>query len=306
MDDKIMKSHDRPVPRLLSEKEHWLYIMVVAFSLILSVSIQQPHELYMWHYPHKGKIIAGFGLIYIVVTCVFYKLLPILFKKTFSPDRWMIRREITALLIQFFSTGVVNWFYALWLISYYQPGIRSFFDMQWHTLEYGIFPIVVLLLYKDVRNLYRNWMLAEKTIEVLVCQQVEVQHHQPVELNKTVYDADKIYLFKTDGNYLYFWVEKNGNSIKRCYQGTMKKLEDQLNGYPQFMRCHNSFMVNTDKLENAWGNSNGMHLKLKNFDTVIPVSSSHTKEFMEICIEKQCLAPTRLMKSKNSFRKFRK
>jgi len=55
-------------------------------------------------------------------------------------------------------------------------------------------------------------------------------------------------------------------------RSTMRKMEDAVSNWPQFVRCHRTFMVNFDKIEKVSGNAQGYRLHLVDVGETIPVS----------------------------------
>ncbi|MPM32095.1 hypothetical protein SDC9_78654 [bioreactor metagenome] len=87
-------------------------------------------------------------------------------------------------------------------------------------------------------------------------------------------------------------IEAAGNYAKICYTeenktrstlilATMKLLESQLSGYPQFSRCHKSYIVNLKKVKKVLGNSHGYKLEIPEIDYQVPVSRSYAETFIK-------------------------
>lgn len=51
-------------------------------------------------------------------------------------------------------------------------------------------------------------------------------------------------------------------------------MEENLAEFPEFYRCHRTYIVNLQKVKHISGNAQGYKLHLENIDTLIPVSRS--------------------------------
>lgn len=55
-------------------------------------------------------------------------------------------------------------------------------------------------------------------------------------------------------------------------RSTLRRMEDALASWPQFFRCHRTYLVNLDKVAHVSGNAQGYRLHLEGLDDTIPVS----------------------------------
>jgi len=58
----------------------------------------------------------------------------------------------------------------------------------------------------------------------------------------------------------------------RMLRSTLRKMEDALAAWPQFFRCHRTYLVNFDTIEKVSGNAQGYRLHLRDLEETIPVS----------------------------------
>jgi len=105
---KIREYLDREHPHLLTEKYGWLYLTAAALFVALSINHQQPHGLHDWQHPYKWGILAGFGLIPMVIFAAIYILLPRIFSGSFTKTNWNYRKEISSQAIFFVTAATVN------------------------------------------------------------------------------------------------------------------------------------------------------------------------------------------------------
>lgn len=88
----------------------------------------------------------------------------------------------------------------------------------------------------------------------------------------TTYNVNDILLLKSGGNYVEIF-HKNGKSVgKHLIRQTLSNLEETLTGYPQFIRPHRCYLVNTTYSKKLSSVSGNYTLNLHGIDFDIPVS----------------------------------
>jgi DNA-binding LytR/AlgR family response regulator len=80
-------------------------------------------------------------------------------------------------------------------------------------------------------------------------------------------------------NYSRFVWLKGDEINEKILRVTLKKIEDQIVG-GNIIRCHRSYIINTNFHYTIRGNSNGYRLTSKQFRDVIPISRSLGKEIV--------------------------
>lgn len=101
-------------------------------------------------------------------------------------------------------------------------------------------------------------------------------------LHGGIYPVETILYFKEIENYCYMNYSSNGRQVEIYLKISLKKMQDLLKPYPWFVKCHCSYVVNTEKILKSIGPKRKMTLRLQNCKTEIPVSKSHANEFIEV------------------------
>ena len=83
------------------------------------------------------------------------------------------------------------------------------------------------------------------------------------------------------GNYVTVHYLEDNEIRQKSIRTTLQQIIDDLEAYPQFVRCHRAFIVNISNVTNVRGNSHAYKLSLKNMDGEVPVSKSYTKSIKE-------------------------
>jgi len=99
------------------------------------------------------------------------------------------------------------------------------------------------------------------------------------ELN--FYPVEFLYA-ESDGNYVIFYLNKEGLLKKEMIRNSINNIEQQLSNIPYFFRTHRAFIVNLKKVTSKQGNTLGYIIKLAETESKIPVSRQNTKAFNEL------------------------
>ncbi|WP_375561598.1 7TM diverse intracellular signaling domain-containing protein [Bernardetia sp. OM2101] len=104
-------------------------------------------------------------------------------------------------------------------------------------------------------------------------------------------EADNLLYIQTADNYLEIFFLENQSISKKLIRNTLKSISEMLeNDFPQFFRCHKSYLINLHQVKHISGNAQGYKLHLFYGEELIPVSrknNSIIKEKLEIFTKKQ-------------------
>jgi DNA-binding LytR/AlgR family response regulator len=78
-------------------------------------------------------------------------------------------------------------------------------------------------------------------------------------------------------NYAEVYFEESGQVSRKVVRNSLKNLEASLN-LPTMLRCHKSYLVNTNRINHVSGNAQGYKLHFKGTDLLIPVSRQMNDE----------------------------
>ncbi|MEM7382486.1 MAG: LytTR family DNA-binding domain-containing protein [Bacteroidota bacterium] len=99
-----------------------------------------------------------------------------------------------------------------------------------------------------------------------------------IENREVRFNRKNLLFISSEGNYLAFHFLKDHTKTSALYRGRLKKLEEDLENYPEFFRCHRSLIININHVESTKGNSQGLSVKLLQHDDFLPVSRPNIKE----------------------------
>ena len=91
-------------------------------------------------------------------------------------------------------------------------------------------------------------------------------------------DSQNVLHAKAEGNYIELFLRNGSKTIKIL---TMKRLENILDSYPNYIRTHRSYIVNINQIDSITGNAQGYKLQIKDCVNIIPVSRNMISMFDE-------------------------
>ncbi len=141
------------------------------------------------------------------------------------------------------------------------------------------FPYFLYVSYVHIKNVVKkleddkNRSLSESKL----IQDIALKDENSVV--KLVLKTDNLLFIRSADNYVEINYLENDILSKSLLRNSIKKLEPDFFN-TRIIRCHRSFIVNTDKIEIAKKTPTGFNLKLTRFsDSIIPVSKSYISEF---------------------------
>ena len=225
---------------------------------------------------NKLLIIAGYGLISFTITGLTLISIAIFFKE----HQWTILHQIFFYLVLLSFISLANFYYTqnLFPSFNYNP-----FGFILYTLAVGIFPIIFLTI------VYQNFLNKNHTIESDKVNQalqsitgqtassIETISFKSTQGQQLTIEQKNILFIESTANYLevYYLQDDKMNTDK--FRGTLKALLEKLN--PTFRKTHRAYVVNTQYIEQATGNAQGLKLSLKESNMSVPVSRTYVKEF---------------------------
>ena len=90
-------------------------------------------------------------------------------------------------------------------------------------------------------------------------------------------DRNNILFIQANDNYVTIHFLDQGDVKRRMLRNTLKDIENQLAS--PIVKCHRSYLVNSNRIQEIFGNMNNSKLVLDGFNGEIPVSRSYVKAF---------------------------
>lgn len=228
--------------------------------------------------------------------CVVHALIPsLLFLFLFSliqrinsiDEKWQVKEEVLVILGYLILVGIFN--FLVRDLIYNNPdnwSVHHFWVELKNTLLAGILFIFIFIPF-NFKRLHDRYQ--EKSVRLIplhpLFKSSENENTIPIITQLKVDDFEleiNHFLFaKSEKNYVEIYLERENKIQKLVKRITMSELENQLKAVYFVAKTHRSYLLNLKKIENISGNAQGYQLKLKNFESVIPVSRNKISFFEE-------------------------
>ena len=172
------------------------------------------------------------------------------------------------------SIGVANGI-AISLYERQPVSMELLFTFQGYTLVPGLLISTLAILIHYNLVLRKRLIAAEKTnknlyikeeIPIIDCQENLYFHGISVHQILFITSAD---------NYIEICFFENNKKKRKLIRGTLDKAEQQLSENEHIIRCHRSYIVNTNFISTINGNAAGYILKIQKCDEEVPVSRKY-------------------------------
>ncbi len=252
-------------------------IFFISVVLGLFLFFLQPFN--MNELPLKEKFIASgiFAIITFAVLSFNLLVLPSYFTKFFANEKWVIYKEILWNTWLVSNLAISYYFYAQYTEIYSFSGLTFA-----KIVLVGIVPISALVFFNQNRllklNLTDAMELNKKILSKINSENNTVVFESEYKNDSTTLVVSTIVMIKSAGNYTeIYWKEKNKIN-KHLIRMKLQEVEILLINYNFIFRCHRTYLINTDLIEKAEGNSQGLRVSLKNIDIQVPVSRPYVQQ----------------------------
>jgi len=225
------------------------------------------------------------GVIVFIFMFLFHITLPWLIQKVpQNRNEGVIPYYITGFLIFVFS-AVAFAFYLKYVgsqhISYY---------IMFKIVVICLAPPTALRLYDIFRKLQQQ---NESLIKEKKLMQNQLESYEEDNLNKTIeFDSDSktenfslpvsdIAFIKSADNYVEIVYKENNDLRKKLIRNTLKNIELLVRQYSNFIRCHRTYIVNTQYIEKLNRKLNNYWLTIKGYSEQLAVSRQHLLKVKE-------------------------
>ena len=212
---------------------------------------------------------------------------PLLLPDYFNEDKWTVGKNILFLLLATLFVGSLLWYCS----TIYKDGkelpIVSLPLFLMYTFLVGAIPIF-FSVYLNEKNLRRNRRHKIKEIKKFKEKRIlenkktlktEIIIYSDNQKEKIVFNINNLVYVTSQGNYASFFLKLEDNKLKeKILRVTLSKIEQELEPYTKVIRCHKSYIVNTNFMADISGNARGYILISNLLSIEIPVSRSFSKQ----------------------------
>ncbi|WP_343829865.1 LytTR family DNA-binding domain-containing protein [Psychroflexus lacisalsi] len=253
-------------PTLRNNKEMCYSALVISVLVYFFLAVFQPFGTYNFHHTYKYVILLAYPLI----AFTFFFSSELIVKRFF--DNWNWKKEVYKNMSALLICAFISYLYLNTVIHRTPFNLTAFLYLVAFTLVIGI-PICAINILAKYVFLKNNNVLFENSSQNFTIENIE---NPPLVIIPDVGDCIKLsqenFLYaKSDGNYSFLHYFDKGTNQRKLLRLSLKSLEEQICDETIF-RCHRSYILNANKIQNKTGNSQGYKLSLIQVKDKIPVS----------------------------------
>lgn len=244
-------------------------------------------------------ILIHFVLITVFGTAVPLILFPKVFKGFYAPDKWTIGKHIAnnLLFVLLLSIEIIVYEQILLpglniehtSISFLGEGYTRIiltdllvaFAIAVAPIGFTFVLTRIAVLNQNLQDaLVLNNVLSDRIkSEIREDEQTVTLTGSTKEQLKT--NPDNILYIEAADNYMDIYYLEEGEVKHKLLRSTIKQIEEQLNNYGFFVRCHRAYIINMNHIDSIEGNAKGYKLQLLNVSKEIPVSRTYIQVLKE-------------------------
>jgi len=251
-------------------------IFSVSLGIFLFLLFFQPFTLRNPDFNNRLIILATFGAITLVLLSIFRLVIPSIFSRAFSEERWTVGKEILIDLIFVIFNSVSFSFFAR-----YVGKIPITFHTEIIIVIISVATVAILLVINQLymlRRLVEKLKSGEETeehddTEATVPSEIEFESENKSE-NFHLF-TEQLILIKSASNYVEIIYKQSEKVHKKLIRNTMRNAEKLIATHPQMIRCHRTCIVNKNYIQKIDRGSDGLILHLFDYPLEIPVSRQY-------------------------------
>lgn len=285
--NKIVEILRNPHPLNLDKKKQIKQISVAGLIVFSFFLVFQPFGLKIEPFDVILKSAIYYGIATIAIGLLNNLLIPFLFRGYFNENNWTFGRNILFGIWYWFVVTITMIVVSKIIFPETLISFSSSLKMFLYAFLFGQF-IIIIISYINQNMLNKKHESISNEIQDKLSKDfsdneiTKVTFSIPFDFDKNIV-ASSIYFIESIGNYLKVYWENEENKVKNIVvRKTLSDIENELSELNFIFKSHRSYIINIKKIERISGDSQGLKLKIKNIEQIIPVSRSKIKEFKRL------------------------
>jgi LytTr DNA-binding domain len=258
--------------------------LLIGTFVALFLIVFLPFQTEKWNNPARTILLAGYGL---VTFLALFFIDGVLYLWSSGYRRleivWTVWMEIlySLAVILLITLGNTGYSYLIHISTF---SVQAYWSWLNVVLMVGFFPIVGLVLWR-----YNYFKILNQKTATQMAAAVQDFRLMPTEdensdeivligendKNRLALQSDDLWYIESADNYVIVLHREANRLRKTMLRGALRRFEEQLAATAQVVRCHRSYLVNLQKVNNVTGNAQGYRLLLTDFDVEVPVSRQY-------------------------------
>jgi len=261
---------------LLDKKaDRYLLIFVIFIFSTLFLNVFEPFNIGRW-YSDSGIIqflrLSSYGFVGALV--FLFTQFPL--RKIFKQQYFKIKTYLVWLVIEISLISLV------YIFLYGNP-IGNFFNDFIYSIKYTLLGICLPYSFTVLIIYYKNQRAEIKELQTKISHPAKKQmisfRDENDKIKFSVLSKDLLFLESTD-NYVSVYFVLENKVQRKLLRNTLKNIEESLKE-SSTIRCHRSFMVNTQNVKFVQKDGKKLILKVNLYEKNIPVSQKYSSLFLD-------------------------
>lgn len=263
-----MNSLQRQIHFVASGKRKFAIGLILCIYLSFIIIVLEPFDTSQFEAENKTLLLAGYGILTFVAYYIYSVTENIWYYK--SGKFWSVRNEIVSILLFCLFSGTLLYMYNRTVVN---VGLEYDLTTYWRFLSITVacmLPVFVPPM------LYLRQKFGERIIPPSpdVFTLTGENKNEILRLKK-----DELLFIKAVENYIEIcFVDKNNKVISKTFRQTLSNVCVQL---PFLEKCHRSYLVNIDSIQEITGNSQGAKITFLIGEKEIPLSKTYYKHIKD-------------------------
>jgi hypothetical protein len=232
------------------------------------------------------KYSIGMGLLDFLATFLLLYISPLIFKDYFNEDNWTVGRNILLMAIGLLFIGIILWNFGEVYKKTYGFDKLTLLEFLSKTFLIGIIPLTFYVFINEKKEREKREKRVFKIREINKENEINVSKEISInsdnEKEQITFKADNLIYITSQGNYASFFLKKDDAIKEKILRTTLTKITEKLKDHPNIIRCHKSYIINSNFIHDISGNARGYLLKSNYISEEIPVSRTFSKESLKM------------------------
>ncbi|MCY1723404.1 LytTR family DNA-binding domain-containing protein [Prolixibacteraceae bacterium Z1-6] len=259
-----------------NKRDRFILILIVLIFSIFFINLFKPWNIGRW-YSDSGFIkflrLSSYGIV--VALVLLFTQFPL--RMILKQQEFKIKTYILWFLIEILLISLV------YILMYGNP-IGNFVNDFLFSLKYTVLGICIPYSFALLIIYYKNQKAEIKQLQTKIAQtpakKLIAFKDDNGKIKFSVLAKDLLVLESTD-NYVSVFYILDGKLQRELLRNTMKKMEESFKD-SSVIRCHRSFMVNSENVEFVKKSGKKLYLKVHLMDKTVPVSEKYSSLFLAL------------------------
>jgi|GEM_PF-92635 len=280
----FLKQLNEPFPDRAGTLRNLRYVLGVGLFVAMFLYLLKPFG-FSRNTENLLLICLGFGCVTIVCMISFDWFFRCVLKIKTDVTSWTLWKWVVQVLLLVLWISVGNFVFSVVIYNLEFSNLRELLDAIRVTFLVGIFPVIFsgLIVQSQAARIHEQQAqnmnpnaATDKTVVDNDLLEITVSEKESLQLKA----SDLLYV-EAMQNYISIRYWDKGKLSSKLIRNTITHTQAKLK-FPSIIRCHRSFLVNVDAVEEVSGNAQGLKLKLKGVtDAHVPVSRTYIPEVKE-------------------------